>query len=213
MSKIQIRDARVMGPGHPAFGLQQAWYMFGMFAPGGSVRRMLMVKAHNEHAVHMIESLVQRDGSVSDTCALMSMSAEEPLTRSAAVEQMAFWDFIIEMVDADRWMPSPFLLSLFQKSLSEVQKAYVSRKMDEVIKRREFAEQEEREAACQAPAVQAPEAPNADAAMLEQLQSGLANLGFQKRDVQKFVESVRGRQEPLQVLLMEGIKQLNRGLS
>lgn len=211
MSKIQIKDARVMGPSHPAFGLQQAWYMFGMFAPGGSVRRMLLVKAHNEHAVHMIESLVQRDGSVSDTCALMSMSAEEPLARSAAVEQMAFWDFIIEMVDADRWMPSPFLLSLFQKSLSEVQKAYVSRKMDEVIKRREFAEQEERAAACQAdPEAQASAS---DDASMEQLQSGLVNLGFQKKDVQRYVESVRGRQDSLQVLLVEGISKLNRGLS
>jgi hypothetical protein len=216
MSKVQIKDTKVVGPAHPAFGLSQAWYVFGMFSADQSVKRVLLVKAHNEHAVHMIESLVQQDGSVSDTCALISMSQQEPLTRSTALDQVAFWDFVLEIVDADRWMASPFLVSLFQDSLSEVQKAYVDRKMDEVMLRRQFAVQElELQLAEMQPAesCRLAEDSQRNDQLASQLQSGLANLGFNKRDVQKFVESVQDRDAPLQDLLLEGISQLNRGLS
>lgn len=206
MGIIRIRDAQVAGPQHPSFGLEKAWYTFGIFAQDGSMTRVMLVEAENAHAVNFLESILQKDGSVSDTCALLSVSAHEPQLRSRAVVEVLYVDFVLDMVDADKWLESPFLVEVWRKSLSDVDKAVASMKMDALILRRAH-EQETAETAPQ------PETSQQDEAKLTQLQAGLTSLGFQKKDVQKFVESVSCRQESLQELLMEGIKTLNRGLS
>jgi hypothetical protein len=210
----QIRDnVKVIGPSHPSFGLEQAWYTFGVFARDGSIRRFMLVEAENCYAVQMLESLTEQDGSVSATCGLVMAAGRAPQVRSTAVEKITYTDFMLDMVAADRWLDSPFLIELFQKSLSDVDRMFASHKLDDAI----------RHHACRrdAPASVSPESlaqtheekSTRDEREFEQLHAGLIGLGFQKRDVQSYVASVRERAEPIQMLLVEGISKLNRGLS
>lgn len=215
MGNIKITDAKVAGPGHPSFGVSRAWYTFGVFSRDGSIRRFMTVEAENENAVQMMESLTQRDGSVSATCGLMMVDYRRPQVRSTTVETVVFSDFVIDMVDADRWLNSPYLASLFRKSLSGVERVTVGMKIDERIAEHEWRKSHPLAGSStpvvlvETPEVESP----CDEVKMEQLHSGLIGLGFAKRDVQNFVTSVRARTEPLQDLVMEGIKKLNRGMS
>lgn len=216
MEDIMTKNTKVAGPEHPSFVLGRAWYTFGVFSPDGSIKRFMLVEASNGHAVHMIESLVQQDGSVSATCGLVLVSEEKPQMRSTTVQEVAYVHFIIDMVEADRWLDSPFLIGLFQHSLSGAEKVAASLKIDEAIREHQWRQQHEQpaeiESTEEAAELTGP-APAVDEMKLDQLHAGLVGLGFAKRDVQNFVASVRDRTESVEELLMEGIKKLNRGLS
>ena len=167
----------------------------------------MVVEAKNRNAINMIESLVQEDGAVSATCGLLSVGSE-PQIRSCAVEPIDFADFIVDMVDGDRWLDSPFLIGLFQNSLSSVERIAARMRIDHAIRlhewEQEHQEEQEEQSECEQPI---------DESKFEQLVAGLSGLGFSKRDVQKYTTSVRGRSESLQDLLVEGIRELNRSLS
>lgn len=212
MGNIEIKQVEVAGPDHPSFGLERAWYTFGVFNQDGAIQRLMLVEAENRNAVHVLESLVQTDGSVSPTCGLVSVSSARPQVRSTAVDEVTFVDFMIDMVQADRWLDSPFLIGLFQNALSSVDRAIADMKVDQAIRLHEW---EKERAQSAEPEVEAPveEAEEPADDKLTQLQSGLSGLGFAKRDVQNFVLSVKHSAEPLQALLMEGIRTLNRGVS
>lgn len=209
MGNIQVKDVVVAGPGHPSFGLNRAWYAFGMFSPSGSVSRFLLVEAENRNAVHMIEAITQENGTVSATCGLVSVSAQQPQIRSSIMESVSFVDFMIDIVDSDRWLDSPFLIGLFQQSLSEVDRINADMKIESAMRLHEW-EQAREQVKSESdeklePSVECNE-------VMSQLGVGLRGLGFAKHDVERFVESVRDRKDSVQTLLTEGIKQLNRKL-
>lgn len=199
MDTNKYKDMRVIGPLHPSFWLERAWYMFGIFNQNGSTCRFILVEAENSYAVHLIEMLVYYDNSVSATCGLMSTYKEKPQVCPTSIQEMFFFDFMIDMVDPERWLDSPAATGLFEQSISRVDKvmigikfrslmeAYRQKKMEERINQ---SIEEERK--------------------FEQLNAGLIGLGFSDRKVREFVSSVRDRQDPLGELLTEGIDELNR---
>jgi hypothetical protein len=208
MEGIHVKDVVVAGPGHPSFGLNCAWYTFGMFSADGSARRFLLVEAENKNAVHMIEAIVQENGTVSATCALVSVSTQQPQIRSSIIESVPFVDFMIDIVASDRWLNSPFLIGLFQQSLSEVDRINADMKIESAIRLYEW-EQQVLEAREQLESGEQFETSVECSETMDRLGAGLRGLGFAKHDVQKFVESVKDRTDSMQVLLTEGIKQLN----
>ena len=205
-----IQNIEIAGPEHPSFNLEQAWYTFGVFTEDGSIQALMVVETENNNAVHMIESLVQQNGSVSNTCGLVAVSTHPPQIRSTIVREIGFVDFIIDMVDADRWLGSPFLISLFRQSLSDVDVAVANLKIDQAIRLHEWEQGREQAKEMEEEAtgilVQ-------DPAKLEKLRAGLVGLGFSKHDVKVFTASVEDKSDSLQELLKEGIETLNRGLS
>lgn len=186
---IKISPVQIAGPAHPSFGANKMWYTFGMFSENGIVR-LFLVEAENGPAVHMIESLVQENGSVSNTCGLISSSPAEPLVRSASIERLDFVDFVVDIVDPSRWLDSPFLIETFRQSLSDVDVILAGMKIDLIIRQYEFEkeqklQQEYDEIECE---------PGISPEKAAQLQAGLVGLGFQKSAVEKFVSSLDGEQ-------------------
>jgi hypothetical protein len=195
--KIQIKNAQVAGPEHPSFGLHRAWYTFGVFSSDGSVKRLMLVEAENVYAINFLESVVQVDGAVSDTCGLVSISSQEPQIRSIFLNEISYIDFVLDMVDANRWFESPFLVDIFQKSLSDVDKVVATMKMNALIRRQKRETQNKK--VSQEP----------DTEKLSQLKSGLINLGFSKKDVKKFIESINDQTKSIRDLMAEGIGALS----
>lgn len=206
MGQINIADVAVAGPDHPSFGLTNAWFLFGVFSSDGTARRLMMVEAENHHAVHMLESLMERDGTVSATCGLLSVASDRPQIRSTMVEAVEYADFVIDMVEPARWLDSPFLIELFRQSLSEVDRINAEMKIDAAIRLHEWEEEQQEEAEID----ESDNVVECDENKLNQLSAGLCGMGFLKHEVRKFVDSVRNRPDSVQSLLVEGIKQLNR---
>lgn len=190
---------RVMGPEHPMFGASMASYVFGVFSPDSPEIKLMFVTAENEMAINMLESLVANDGSVSNTCAVMSSCPGEMQIRSSAIERIAYTSFILDIVDVNRWIDSPFLAGLFVQSLSGVERATALLKINRELRRANRN-------------TQSTTAP--DENKLNEVQSGLIGLGFKKPHVQAFIASIRDKSgQSAQQLLLEGIQTLNQRAS
>jgi Holliday junction resolvasome RuvABC DNA-binding subunit len=100
------------------------------------------------------------------------------------------------------------LIGLFQQSLSEVDRINADMKIESAIRLYEW-EQQVLEAREQLESGEQFETSVECSETMDRLGAGLRGLGFAKHDVQKFVESVKDRTDSMQVLLTEGIKQLN----
>jgi hypothetical protein len=210
-------ELKSLSKNHPLYNVSSAWYVFGVFAENGMIRRFLSVEAKNKNAIQFIESMVQNDGSVSNTCGLISTHTEKPIIRSTVVELIKFEDFVIDMVDKDRWMCSTNLVEKFNESLSTYERLSVETRVDQ-IKRIYNMEQNNKPKEIvnfKPPKVNLEEVLKESEThqnkKLEQIQSGLIGLGFDKKNVKKYISSIANSEKPTEILLMSGIEFLNKG--
>jgi hypothetical protein len=211
------RKILVIGPKHKSYNLKKAWFVFGVYDESGRVRRILVAEAKSQDGVHVMESIVSPDGIVSSTCSLMFVSSSEPQIRSTLVETVNMVDFIVDMVDSDKWF-NPVLVSMLQKYTSRVNNASSEIRMgrlaefDKMKKAKKMLDRErELEKKLEQDENQKDPTECSDSMKFDQLDASLRGLGFAKGDVRKFVDSVRTRNDPVKDLLIEGIDKLNRG--
>lgn len=103
--------SRYLTPDHPSHGCDQAWFIFAVRShQGPGFGRLVLVEAKSHAAVSFLERVCalgedeQGPAGVSGTCELMSVHRQCPSIgiRSDLVEEVAFGDFALDLVDRER---------------------------------------------------------------------------------------------------------------
>ena len=113
---------------HPSFGTKRALFTFAL---GQGPVRVLAVEATNEWAVLCLESLLQVDGKVSDTCQVLQVTRDYRSvgTRSELVSEVPFADFMTDIVDSGRMTNDVVALEAFKNALSDEEAQTVKAKL------------------------------------------------------------------------------------
>lgn len=193
----QDMEPNLLDPRHPSFSTERAMFMFALTDRNGAPRKFVLVEANNRWAVQAVEWVLGDGQAASPTCRCMAIfrDLQSLGTRDDMMEEVPYADFMLDMVDPDRLAQ---VEDGFNRSLSDEEREYVNRKL----------------AAAEAPvpAVSGvlPVAAVAASDDEEKLVSALTKLGFGKKPVLRFVDSVRARigRDDIRLLVKDGCKAL-----
>lgn len=209
-ANMQIMDTKVIGPNHPAFSLNGAWYLFAAYAPDGKVERLFKVEAKNRTAIQFLETIMGEDGAVSPTCVVLMINKEEPVVRSRGLEEISYIDFVIEIVDHDRFLNSPLLIQIFQKSMTLGDRLRAGARLQRAIKI--HAAKPEIVPVSMPETVTDAGTDPVDLQKVSELEQALIGLGFKRPRAIKFVHSVTSEfgKTPIEDLLRRGVQVLSK---
>jgi hypothetical protein len=192
----------LLAAAHPSFGASQATFMFAISAPGGGIRRVLLVAAKNALAVQFVERLVAADNRVSDNCFLLTVHRETtPIgMRSDLVEEVPYAQFVTDIVDPERVVADPSAEVAMCMSLSEEEKAMVE--MAIMSRRHLQSSRTDSRAMSLPPAEAAADRPGASHDR-SRLQEALSSLGLKRDQVSTLSRELDGRigREPVEDLV------------
>lgn len=192
-------EPNLLDPRHPSFATARATFMFALTDRDGAPRKFILVEAGNRWAVQTVEWVLGDAQSASPTCRCMAIfrDLQSLGTRDDMMEEVPYADFMLDMVDPERLAQ---VEDAFNRSLSDEERDYVNEKLASAD-----------EIPAPAPAVSgvlpaAVPAPDDE----ERLVSALTKLGFGKKPVMRFVDSVRPRigREDIRQLVKDGCKAL-----
>lgn len=197
----QDMEPNLLDPRHPSFSTERATFMFALTGRDGAPRKFLLVEANNRWAVQTMEWVLGDGQSASATCRCMAIfrDLQSLGTRDDMMEEVQYADFMLDMVDPDRLAQ---VEDAFNWSLSDEEREYVNCKL---------AAADEAPAPAPAPAVSGVlPAASASSDDEEKLVSALTKLGFSKKPVLRFVDSVRSRigRDDIRLLVKDGCKAL-----
>jgi hypothetical protein len=191
-------EPNLLDPRHPSFSTERATFMFALTDRAGAPRKFILVEANNRWAVQAVEWVLGDGQAVSPTCRCMAIfrDLQSLGTRDDMLEEVPYADFMIDMVDPERLAQ---IEDAFNRSLTDEERDYVNDKL--------AAD------AAPVPAVSGvlPAAPSSPASDDEEkLVSALTKLGFSKKPVMRFVDSVRPRigRDDIRLLIKDGCKAL-----
>ncbi len=113
--------ASTIGPGHPSFGCDQAWFLFSKKDRAGRMVKLILVEAKNAWAVQTMERVVSVDGMASPDCELMTVHRQCPSIgiRSDLVEEVEYSDFFSDHVDLSRVLTDSVTSHALQSSFTD----------------------------------------------------------------------------------------------
>lgn len=197
----QDMEPNLLDPRHPSFSTERATFMFALTGRDGVPSKFVLVEANNRWAVQAVEWVVGDGQAASPTCRCMAVfrDLQSLGTRDDMLEEVPYADFMLDMVDPNRLAT---IEDAFNRSLSDEEREYVNCKL---------SASDEAPAPVPAPAVSGV-LPAALAASddEERLVSALTKLGFGKKPVLRFVDSVRSRigRDDIRLLVKDGCKAL-----
>lgn len=195
---------------HPSFRAERATFLFAMRGEGG-IRRLLLVEAKNAMAVQFLERLVAPDGTVSDTCAVMTvhLRSDDIGVRSDLVDIVPYVQFVSDIVDPGRVTADPLAEMALCASLDDRERAV----LEATIRSRAARPARSSRPALPGPSL-VPPAPGPDRRRAEhergRLEEALLGLGFKKPQVRAFVDEQDSRigAVPIEDLVREALLQL-----
>lgn len=193
----QDMEPNLLDPRHPSFATERATFMFALTDRSGAPRKFVLVEANNRWAVQTVEWVLGDGQAASPTCRCMAIfrDLQSLGTRDDMLEEVPYADFMLDIVDQDRLAQ---VEDAFNRSLSDEEREYVNEKL----------------AAADEPPAPAPAVsgilPAASASDEEKLVSALTKLGFSRKPVMRFVDSVRHRigRDDIRQLVKDGCKAL-----
>lgn len=130
-----MSTANLIGPNHPSFGNQQAWFLFALSNEQGAMVRLLLVEARNAWAVQTLERVAADGGQVGPNCELISVSRHASMDfRSRKVTEVKYVDFMLDIVEHGRLMQDTLVTTSFEQSLSDAEKQYANAKLNAMMK-------------------------------------------------------------------------------
>lgn len=219
-----MSTANLVGYDHPAFGYNQAWYLFALTNERG-MARILLVEAPNPWAIQTMERVVAKDGRVSPNCELLSMHLYPIGVRSNRVNHVGYVDFMLDMVEQNRILADALVAHSFHMSLSDQDKAYANIKLDAIAKMQEaIADKKLSDELDAVRYSRVPFLPEADvidvpaevvepaeSPIYQKVMAALLDLGFKKPQAKKILDDMGSRvyHESAENLIKSALQQLH----
>ena len=214
--------ANTIGKTHPSYGTHHAWFLFSIMN-SNDVARILIVEAKGPWAVQTIEMIVNEDQKVSKNCTLLAVGRDHRNIgiRSPLVCQVAYVDFMIDIVDHGRLLDNAAIATAFSRSLSDNERRYASQKLVKMEQTMERARKTQGSALLTRP--KAPGAAQSPSFVLpsphrvfdpdtsngyQTLMETLMDLGFKKPRIKNVLQEMGSRvdEAPMGTLLKEALQ-------
>jgi len=185
----------ILDKSHPSYYAKRATFLFAIG------NKILLVEAKNQHAVATLERvLINHDQTVSKTCRVLCVfrNCDDSGIRDENVDEVLYIEFMTDIVDSNYILSDDITSACFGQSVTLEERELL-------VSREKAFELNSTDSVVQAAIPVQETQENRD-----NLLSALSGMGFKKKAVEKFINSLGSRvnEEPITSLLRDGLRYL-----